>query len=104
VLRLVTKRTLLRPTSVTVYELTEAGRALAPTIRALSAWGQEHGLPTTKAQTLRPAWILLSVARRAPRIAARRWSQLRAPGRRGCLRAHRHRYRNRRDRRGPAVA
>ncbi len=61
---LIAKRALPPPTAVTVYELTEAGRALVPSIRALSEWGERHGAPATDEQAARPAWILLSVARR----------------------------------------
>ena len=41
------RRTLPRPTPVTVYELTEAGRALAPVLRELRAWGARFGPGTT---------------------------------------------------------
>jgi DNA-binding HxlR family transcriptional regulator len=61
---LVAKRELPVPTAVTVYELTDAGRALAPTVRSLSAWGEQHGAPATDEQAVRPGWILLGVARR----------------------------------------
>ena len=47
--QLIAKRTLPPPTAVTVYELTEAGRALVPSIRALSEWGEQHGAPATDA-------------------------------------------------------
>jgi DNA-binding HxlR family transcriptional regulator len=66
--QLVTKRTLPAPTAVTVYELTDAGRALRPTVRALSEWGEQHGAPVTDDQTVRPGWILLSVARRGSQL------------------------------------
>jgi DNA-binding HxlR family transcriptional regulator len=62
--QLVTKRALPAPTVVTVYELTDAGRALGPTVRALSEWGEQHGAPATDEQTARPGWVLLSAARR----------------------------------------
>ena len=39
----VEKRTLPRPTPVAVYELTDAGRALAPVLRELRAWGARSG-------------------------------------------------------------
>ena len=61
---LVSKRALPPPTAVTVYELTEAGRALASSIRALSEWGEQHAAPATEDQVVRPAWILLGAARR----------------------------------------
>lgn len=60
----VAKRDLPAPTAVTVYELTDAGRALAPTVRSLSEWGEKYGAAVTDEQTVRPGWILLGVARR----------------------------------------
>jgi DNA-binding HxlR family transcriptional regulator len=74
---LVTKRTLPRPAAVTVYQLTEAGQALAPSIRALSEWGDVHGAPSSDAQAVRPAWILLGVARREAQLDAGRSCELR---------------------------
>jgi DNA-binding HxlR family transcriptional regulator len=65
----VSKRTLPAPTAVVVYELTEAGRALAPAVRSLSAWGEQHGAPITDDQAVRPGWILASVARRGGSLA-----------------------------------
>jgi DNA-binding HxlR family transcriptional regulator len=67
---LVIKRELPPPTAVTVYELTEAGRALAPSLGALSEWGEQYGAPITHSQAVRPQWILTSMARRnADRLA-----------------------------------
>jgi DNA-binding HxlR family transcriptional regulator len=74
---LVTKQTLPPPTAVTVYELTEAGRALAPTVRALSEWGEQHGVPVTDAQAVRPGWILSSLARRGSQLEAGHSCELR---------------------------
>jgi DNA-binding HxlR family transcriptional regulator len=65
---LVSKRALPPPTAVTVYELTEPGRALASSIRALSEWGEQHAAPATEDQVVRPAWILLSAARRGSKL------------------------------------
>jgi DNA-binding HxlR family transcriptional regulator len=65
---LVTKRTLPAPTAVTVYELTQAGRELAPAVRALSVWGERHGTPVSDEQAARPGWILMGVARRGARL------------------------------------
>jgi DNA-binding HxlR family transcriptional regulator len=73
---LIVKRTLPAPTAVTVYELTDAGRALGPTVRSLSAWGEQHGAPATDGQAVRPGWILLSVARRGSRLEAGRSCEL----------------------------
>jgi DNA-binding HxlR family transcriptional regulator len=75
--QLVTKTTLPRPTAVTVYELTDAGRALAPSIRALSEWGDEHGTPASADQAVRPAWILTSMARHGGHIEPGRSCELR---------------------------
>jgi len=72
----VTKRELPAPTAVTVYELTDAGRALAPTVRSLSAWGEQHGAPVTEGQAVRPTWVLLSVARRGAQLADGRSCEL----------------------------
>jgi len=74
---LVTKRTLPPPTAVTVYELTQAGRALAPSVRALSGWGEQHGAPASDTQAARPAWVLLSVARRESTLGDGRSAELR---------------------------
>jgi DNA-binding HxlR family transcriptional regulator len=73
---LVAKRELPAPTAVTVYELTDAGRALAPTVRSLSEWGERHGAPVTDDQTVRPGWILLSVARRGAKLRDGRTCEL----------------------------
>jgi DNA-binding HxlR family transcriptional regulator len=75
--QLVRKHTLPPPTAVTVYELTEAGRDLGASVRALSEWGEQHGAPATAAQAVRPAWILLSVARRGSKLDAGRSCELR---------------------------
>ena len=74
---LVTKRELPPPTAVTVYELTEAGRALGPTLGALSEWGERYGTPITDSQAVRPQWILTSIARRHPDLLAGRSCELR---------------------------
>jgi DNA-binding HxlR family transcriptional regulator len=74
---LVTKRDLPPPTAVTVYELTPAGRALAPTLGALSEWGEQYGTPVGESQVARPQWILTSIARRHPRMLAGRSCELR---------------------------
>jgi DNA-binding HxlR family transcriptional regulator len=73
---LVTKRTLPAPAPATVYELTDAGRELGPTVRSLSEWGERHGAPATDEQTVRPAWILLSAARRGSRLEDGRSAEL----------------------------
>lgn len=74
---LVTRREMPPPTAVTVYDLTEAGRALGPSISALSEWGEEHGSPITQSQAVRPAWILTGLARRSEWLLAGRTCELR---------------------------
>jgi DNA-binding HxlR family transcriptional regulator len=74
---LVTRRELPPPTAVTVYELTEAGRALGPTLRALSEWGERHGAQITDSQAARPQWILTGMARRNADLLAGQSCELR---------------------------
>lgn len=73
----VEKRTLPRPTPVAVYELTDAGQALAPVIRELRAWGARFGPAPQRGDAVRPAWILQSAAGRNPRIGLGRTCELR---------------------------
>ena len=73
----VAKRELPPPTAVTVYELTEAGRALAGTLSALSEWGERYGTPASESQAVRPQWILTGIARRHPEVLAGRSCELR---------------------------
>jgi DNA-binding HxlR family transcriptional regulator len=62
------RRTLPRPTPVAVYELTEAGAALAPVLRELRTWGARFGPPPESGDVVRPAWIIQSAASRNPRL------------------------------------
>ena len=64
----VERRTLPRPTPVTVYELTDAGRALAPVLRELRAWGARYGPAPQPGDAVRPAWVVQSAAGRNPRL------------------------------------
>jgi len=64
----VEKRTLPRPAPVVVYELTEAGRALAPLMRELRAWGERYGPLPQPGDAVRASWILQSAASRSPRL------------------------------------
>lgn len=66
------KRTLAPPTPVTIYELTDAGRALAPVLRELRLWGQEHGPAPEPGDAVRAAWVLQSAAARPPGLGAGR--------------------------------
>ena len=73
----VEKRTLPRPTPVTVYELTDAGRALAPVLRELRGWGRRYGPAPQPGDAVRPAWIVQSAASRDPGLEAGRTCELR---------------------------
>jgi DNA-binding HxlR family transcriptional regulator len=73
----VTKRELPPPTAVTVYELTDAGRALGATLTALSEWGERFGTPASQSQAVRPQWILTGIGRRHPHLLAGRSCELR---------------------------
>jgi DNA-binding HxlR family transcriptional regulator len=72
----VEKRTLPPPTPVAVYELTEAGKALAPVIRDLRAWGERFAPAPKTGDAVRPAWIIQSAASRDPRLEAGRVCRL----------------------------
>jgi DNA-binding HxlR family transcriptional regulator len=56
----VTRRTLPPPGAATVYELTEAGRQLGPSLAALRQWGARYAPPSAPGYAMRPAWVLLS--------------------------------------------
>ena len=57
---IVTKRTLPPPAAATVYELTEAGRDLGPSLAALRRWGTRHAPLSEPDYAKRPAWTLIS--------------------------------------------
>jgi DNA-binding HxlR family transcriptional regulator len=71
------KRTLPPPTPVVVYELTEAGEALAPAIAELRAWGERFAPAPERGDAVRPAWIIQGAATRGPGLDAGRVCQLR---------------------------
>ncbi|MGZ6617563.1 MAG: winged helix-turn-helix transcriptional regulator [Solirubrobacteraceae bacterium] len=73
----VAKRELPPPTAVTVYELTDAGRALGGTLTALSEWGERYGTPASESQAVRPQWILTGIGRRHPELLRGRSCELR---------------------------
>ena len=52
------------PTVVTVYELTEAGRALGPALDSLRQWGARYGTQPSPEDVARPSWVLMSAASR----------------------------------------
>jgi DNA-binding HxlR family transcriptional regulator len=60
----ITRRTLPAPTDVTVYELTEAGRALQPALNELLDWGLRYGPEPSEDDVGQPSWALLSGAGR----------------------------------------
>jgi DNA-binding HxlR family transcriptional regulator len=55
----VTQRTLPAPTDVTVYELTDAGRALQPALKELLDWGLRYGPEPSQDDAGQPSWALL---------------------------------------------
>jgi len=73
----ISKRTLPPPTAVTVYELTEAGRALRPAMRELRAWGQRYGPAPSETDVVQPAWALLSASGRPTDLPEGRVCELR---------------------------
>jgi DNA-binding HxlR family transcriptional regulator len=73
----VEKRTLPRPAPAAVYQLTEAGQALAPVLRELRAWGERFGPAPQPGDAVRPAWVLQSAAGRNPRLERGRTCELR---------------------------
>src|SRR5260370_6134745 len=60
----VTRRTLPAPTDVTVYELTDAGRALQPALKELLDWGLRYGPEPSPGDAAQPGWALLAAAGR----------------------------------------
>jgi hypothetical protein len=70
------KRTLPPPTPVAVYELTEAGQALAPVIGELRAWGERYGPAPRPGDAVRPAWIVQGAASKGKRLGSGRVIEL----------------------------
>jgi DNA-binding HxlR family transcriptional regulator len=60
----ITRRTLPAPTDVTVYELTDAGRALQPALKELLDWGLRYGPEPSEDDVGQPGWGLLGAAGR----------------------------------------
>ena len=73
----ITRRTLPAPTDVTVYELTDAGRALQPALKELLDWGLRYGPETSQDDVAQPAWALLSGAGRPTALPAGQTCELR---------------------------
>ncbi len=59
-----TRRTLPAPTDVTVYELTDAGRALQPALNELLDWGLRYAPQPSQDDAGQPSWALLGAAGR----------------------------------------
>jgi DNA-binding HxlR family transcriptional regulator len=73
----VVKRMLPPPTPVAVYELTEAGEALAPVIAELRAWGQRYAPPAQSGDAVRPGWVIQSAMSGESALPAGRLCELR---------------------------
>ncbi len=58
---LVTQRRVPPPTPASVYELTEAGRALEPVLLELVRWGLRYRKPAGKRAFYRPTWVVLAM-------------------------------------------
>src|SRR5258708_944913 len=66
----ITRRTLPAPTDVTVYELTDAGRALQPALKELLDWGLRYAPEPSPGDAAQPAWALLAAAGRPAALPA----------------------------------
>ena len=73
----VTRRTLPAPTDVTVYELTDAGRALQPALKELLDWGLRYGPELSQDDAGQPSWALLAGAGRPSALPAGQTCELR---------------------------
>src|SRR5258707_12830600 len=73
----ITRRTLPAPTDVTVYELTDAGRALQPALKELLDWGLRYGPERSKDDVGQPGWALLAGAGRPSALPAGQTCELR---------------------------
>jgi DNA-binding HxlR family transcriptional regulator len=73
----VTRRTLPAPTDVTVYELTDAGRALQPALKELLDWGLRYGPELSQDDVAQPGWALLAAAGRPSALPAGQVCELR---------------------------
>src|SRR6201981_3408572 len=73
----ITRRTLPAPTDVTVYELTEAGRALQPALKELLDWALRYGPDPSEDDVGQPGWGLLGAAGRPAALSAGQTCELR---------------------------
>jgi len=74
---IVTRRTLPAPTDVTVYELTDAGRALQPVLEELLDWGLRYAPQPSQDDAAQPGWALLGGAGRPTALLAGQACELR---------------------------
>jgi DNA-binding HxlR family transcriptional regulator len=73
----VTRRTLPAPADVTVYELTDAGRALQPALNELLDWGLRYGPQPSQDDVVQPGWGLLVAAGRPTALPGGQTCELR---------------------------
>jgi DNA-binding HxlR family transcriptional regulator len=73
----VTRRTLPAPADVTVYELTDAGRALQPALNDLLDWGLRYAPEPSQDDVVQPGWALLGGAGRPAALPGGRTCELR---------------------------
>ena len=73
----ITRRTLPAPTDVTVYELTDAGRALQPALHELLHWGLRYTPEPSGDDAAQPGWGLLGAAGRPTALPAGQACELR---------------------------
>ena len=72
----VTQRTLPAPADVTVYELTDAGRALQPALNELLDWGLRYGPEPSQDDVIQPGWALLGATGRPTALPGGRTCEL----------------------------
>jgi DNA-binding HxlR family transcriptional regulator len=73
----ITQRTFPAPTDVTVYELTDAGRALQPALKELLDWGLRYGPEPSQDDLVQPGWGLLGAAGRPSALPSGQTCELR---------------------------
>jgi DNA-binding HxlR family transcriptional regulator len=73
----ITQRTLPAPTDVTVYELTDSGRALQPALNELLDWGLRYGPEPSQDDAVQPGWALFGAAGRPTALPAGQTCELR---------------------------
>ena len=73
----ITRHTLPAPTDVTVYELTDAGRALQPALKELLDWGLRYGPEPSHDAAAQPGWGLLGAAGRPTALPGGQTCELR---------------------------